>query len=364
MWNRLFGDQPLNGDPQPTLYMNPTTPVRLQGYRIAFPGYLPWSPGSAIPFGGPQQLFQLYQDQTWLKGKHDFRFGGSFVRISDDRTFGAYANSVESLNTTSNALISLNNFVQGQILRFQTAINPNGFPGGTYTTPVSLPELQQQEPLQRVCALLQRQLVDQRPGDGQPGPPVRVLRSAAEERPQVRLELLLSERRHLGQHGKPDRDHRGAAQRPRASTNEGSPIGALWASDWNNFAPRVGFAWDLKGDGTTSVRGGYGMAYERNFGNVTYNVLFNPPLYLVASIDAPTDVASLPIYTDPAGPVRRCRRRHQADSGRQPAARRSEYRDRLRTLLRPRVPASGLEQPGWPRGVLRLTGPQTLRSGR
>ena len=48
-------DQPLNGDPQPTLYMNPTTAVRLQGYRIAFPGYLPCNPGSAIPFGGPQK---------------------------------------------------------------------------------------------------------------------------------------------------------------------------------------------------------------------------------------------------------------------------------------------------------------------
>ena len=24
VWNRLLGDQPLNGDPQPTLYMNPT----------------------------------------------------------------------------------------------------------------------------------------------------------------------------------------------------------------------------------------------------------------------------------------------------------------------------------------------------
>ena len=51
--------------------------VRLQGYRIAFPGYLPWSPGSAIPFGGPQKLLQFYQDQTWIKGTHDFRFGGS-----------------------------------------------------------------------------------------------------------------------------------------------------------------------------------------------------------------------------------------------------------------------------------------------
>jgi hypothetical protein len=50
------------------------------------------------------------------------------------------------------------------------------------------------------------------------------------------------------------------------------------------------------------VRGGYGMAYERNFGNVTYNVLFNPPQYLVASIDAPTDTPVLPVYTDNQGP--------------------------------------------------------------
>ena len=45
----------------------------------------------------------------------------------------------------------------------------------------------------------------------------------------------------------------------------------------------------LRGTSTgtaTSVRGGYGIRYERNFGNVTYNVLFNPPQYLVATIDA------------------------------------------------------------------------------
>ena len=130
VYNQVKSDQPLNGDPQPTLYMNPTTAVRLQNYRIAFPGYLPWSPGSAIPFGGPQKLLQLYQDQTWIKGKHDIRFGGSYVHIADDRTFGAYANSVESLNTTSNALASLDNFVLGQIRRFQTAINPAGTPAG------------------------------------------------------------------------------------------------------------------------------------------------------------------------------------------------------------------------------------------
>ena len=70
-------------------------------------------------------------------------------------------------------------------------------------------------------------------------------------------------------------------------SNEG-PTGTLWKSDWNNFAPRLGFAWDVNGDGRTSVRGGYGISYERNFGNVTYNVLFNPPLYLVTTIDTGT----------------------------------------------------------------------------
>ena len=44
-----------------------------------------------------------------------------------------------------------------------------------------------------------------------------------------------------------------------------------------NFAPQLGFAWDLKGNGKTVIRGGIGLFYE----NVIYNnVLFDRPLRL------------------------------------------------------------------------------------
>ena len=94
------------------------------GDLIALPGYLPFNPGSAIPFGGPQNLAQFYQDQTWTLGDHSIRFGGSYVRIQDDRTFGAYQNAVEQLGSSLSS--GLDNFVRGQFLNFSVAIDPQG----------------------------------------------------------------------------------------------------------------------------------------------------------------------------------------------------------------------------------------------
>ena len=80
-----------------------------------------------------------------------------------------------------------------------------------------------------------------------------------------------------------------------------SPIGKLWAVDKNNFAPRLGIAWDVNGDGKTSIRGGYGMAYERNFGNVTFNVIQNPPNYATVALRNGADVTDLPITLENFG---------------------------------------------------------------
>ena len=39
--------------------------------------------------------------------------------------------------------------------------------------------------------------------------------------------------------------------------------GKLWKSDWNNFGPSVGIAWDPFGDGKTAIRTNYRLAYDR-----------------------------------------------------------------------------------------------------
>jgi hypothetical protein len=69
---------------------------------------------------------------------------------------------------------------------------------------------------------------------------------------------------------------------PRAKAIAGSADAlARRTPSWREFQPRVGFAWDVKGDGRTVVRGGYGIFFDQLFQNLT---LFstqqsNPTIY-------------------------------------------------------------------------------------
>jgi hypothetical protein len=88
-------------------------------------------------------------------------------------------------------------------------------------------------------------------------------------------------------------------------------IDKLYNSDWNNFSPRIGFAWDVTGNAKTVIRGGWGLfydAYSQDFfvGQLPFNT-FNPgPAYnpvgpapiLFSFSTVPVIQNDVPIFTD------------------------------------------------------------------
>jgi hypothetical protein len=59
-----------------------------------------------------------------------------------------------------------------------------------------------------------------------------------------------------------------------------SPHGrGIYETDTNNVQPRVGFSYDLRGDGRTLLRGGYGIYYDQSLiGIFLQNAFVNPPI--------------------------------------------------------------------------------------
>jgi hypothetical protein len=58
-----------------------------------------------------------------------------------------------------------------------------------------------------------------------------------------------------------------------------APSKSLGQGDHNDFGPRVGFAWDVFGDGKTSIRGGFSVSYEGTLYNPLSNSRWNLPYY-------------------------------------------------------------------------------------
>ena len=308
-FNRLNGPvQPLSTAPiSPTLYTSSTLPsVTVGGLSnpLIFPGYNEFTPGSAIPFGGPQNLYQFYDDVSWTLGRHQVKFGGQFVQLRDNRVFGAYEEPVEYLGSNLNSGIT--NLQNGNIYIFQGAVYPQGkFPcvknasGVPQVTPDCTLNLPVGPP-----AFNRNYRYNDGAVYGQDS--IKVLS-------RLTLNAGLRWEYYGVQHNaNPSLDSNfvlgtGSTifdQIRNGSVQLAKDGGVFWKPQYHNFGPRVGFAWDVFGNGKTSLRGGYAISYERNFGNVTFNAIQNPPNYAVVALQSNVDVTGfLPVFTDTAGPL-------------------------------------------------------------
>lgn len=310
-YNRITNRQPLSTQPiSPTLYTQNGATGSLGSVDIVYPGYAAFTPSAGGEFGGPQNYIQLNQDATKFLGKHNFRFGGSVTYLQDDRVFGAYETAVADLGTNKSS--ALNGLITGHLHDFQAAVYPQGKfpchfadPGGsanivvtpdcTLTLPVGPPDLSRSNRYHDAALYVQ---------------------DSWKLRPRLTVNLGLRWEYFGPQaNGNPNKDSNfyfGSGSNIETQTQNGkvlistdpnNPIGGLWNKKYNLFAPRVGLAYDLFGDGKTALRGGYGLGWEPNFGNITFNVIQNPPNYSVLGLTAPADVPVIPITTDNAGPL-------------------------------------------------------------
>jgi outer membrane receptor protein involved in Fe transport len=281
-FNRVANSNSFNTALQntPTLFLfNSAT---LGGHAVQLPGFYDNQTGTGgLPYGGPENAIQGNEDLSWVRGRHTMRFGGQMNYQQMNRGYGAYAQAVEKLG--NGAADGLDNFMNGNLVLFQAAINPQGHfpcsrdasgaivqtPACTLTLPVGSPTFARSYRYRDFAIYAQ---------------------DSWKITPRLTLNYGLRYEYFGVQHnGDPKLDsnlYYGTGtnlferlRNAQMMLAPNSPIGKLWNPRYGDVGPRVGFAYALTRDGKTSIRGGYGISYERNFGNVTFNMIQNPPNY-------------------------------------------------------------------------------------
>jgi hypothetical protein len=268
VYNRVIGDpeNPSGGG------NFPSTP------KPPFPNFFFFNEPATLPFGsssfgGPQNLYQFFHSATRMKGKHTLKFGGQYVHLRDNRTYGA-------LETANAVFTNVQGFVNGILRRYDIALDPKGHvPGEQVNPPFGPPSFTRHfhynEPslfVQDMWKITPRLTLT---------PGLRweyfgVLHSPGAER-------ALDANFYLGS-GDSLLQEIASGRFLRAVDAPGSLQGKLYSSEYSDFSPRLGLAYDFFGGGKTVFRCGIGKFYDRNFGNVVFNVMQDPPSYSVVTL--------------------------------------------------------------------------------
>jgi len=273
----------------PTLDVSVNAQIPGTGTFIQLPGFFDTNPANGgLPFGGPQNTVQIKQDMTWIKSKHSLQTGAQLIYIQDNNAYGAYAQAVEQLGNGRAA--GLTNLYTGDLFQFQAAVDPNGAlpcvrdpytgdlsptPGCSISLPASSPSFARSERFKDWAVYVQDSWKATPRFTWNYGVRYEYYGVQHNNNPNLDSNFYYGTGSDI-----PERVRTG-----QVFTVPNSPIHSLWNPTYGAVSPRLGFAFDVFGNGRDSIRGGFGIAYERNFGNVTFNVIQNPPNYAVVVVN-------------------------------------------------------------------------------
>ncbi len=292
------------------MFVSPTDPNT--GAHIQMPGLENYSePGlGGLPAGGPQNTIQIEPDLSWTKGKHSLRFGFLETYLQLNYASGAYLQAVEQLgagfqDSLNDMMNTAGNPNGASLVEFETRVDPQGklpcaydqsYTDGNFGTLTPAQESSSCEVQTPVTTAADARSYRYKDWSGYGEDSYKVT-------PRLTINAGLRYEHYGVQHnnhpGLDSNFYFGSGSNLEAQVRSGkveiadqSAAGGFWKSRWGTFAPRVGFAYDIFGTGRDSIRGGYGISYERNFGNITYNASFNPPASAVPSVACAAESAS------------------------------------------------------------------------
>src|SRR6266498_2982776 len=144
VYNRLLNEQPLGSAPAPPTFLISDVISRQTDGDTVLPGYFATAGtlGNAIPFGGPQNLYQWYSSLSYQRGSHELKFGAQYLQIRDNRTFGAFENAIADF-------VTLQDFINGNVQDYEIAVDPHGqLPGQALNAPFTAPSFHVSSPNQ------------------------------------------------------------------------------------------------------------------------------------------------------------------------------------------------------------------------